>query len=97
MNHDPRILTASDGHENDYVTGIEAGIAGMDTGGPRLMVYRFQGRWAQNVRIGCFSPLDQTFFTGLIGEVLVYDRDLTAAEEDAASAYLIRKWKLNVE
>ena len=66
----------------------------MDTGGPRVMSAVFADRWAKAVRVGCFSPNYQTYFTGLISEVVVYDRKLTEDETDRVRAYLTAKWAL---
>jgi hypothetical protein len=94
VNHDPRIITASDGEGLDYLVGIAASVPGMETGGPRMGVWVFQDRWAKRVRVGCFSPLDQTYFTGCISEILVWTRALSEPEQDRATAYLVTKWDL---
>ena len=46
------------------------------------------------MRVGCFSPNYQTYFTGLIAEIVVYDRKLTEDETDRVRAYLTGKWAL---
>lgn len=94
VNHDPRIFTASDGTGYDYLVGIAATVPGMTTGGPRQVVHGFSERWAKRVRVGCFSPNLQTFFTGHIAEILVYARALSPAEQDRVQAYLAAKWDL---
>lgn len=94
VNHDPRLFTASDGKGYDYLVGIAATVPGMETGGPRVTVHGFSERWARVVRVGCFSPNVQTFFTGHIAEILVYGRALTPAEQDRVLAYLSAKWGL---
>jgi hypothetical protein len=66
----------------------------METGGPRLQVFPFTDRWAKAVHIGCFSPTYQTFFTGSISEILVYNRALTNKELDQIRAFLMLKWDL---
>jgi hypothetical protein len=66
----------------------------MDTGGPRVMVSTFKDRWAKSIRVGCFSPGYQAFFTGDIAEILVYGRALTTEEQDRVRAYLTAKWGL---
>ncbi len=95
VNHDPRILTASDGKEFDYMGGLCASVTGMETGGPRQAAWTFTDRSAQHVRLGCFSPSYQTYFTGLISELLVYTRVLTADEQDLVRAHLMAKWGLS--
>jgi len=94
VNHDPRIFTSSDGKDYDYLTGICAGVTGMETGGPRMQVFPFSQIWAKAVHIGCFSPTYQTFFTGSISEILVYNRVLTNKEMEQIRAYLMLKWDL---
>ncbi|MBI2300009.1 MAG: carbohydrate-binding protein, partial [Armatimonadetes bacterium] len=94
VHHDERIFTASDGKGFDYQVGIALTVPGMETGGPRVVSGVFTGRWARAVRVGCFSPNYQTYFTGLMGEILVYDRALTAAETARVRAYLACKWGL---
>jgi len=94
VNHDPRIFTASDGKEYDYVTGLACSIPGMETGGPRQVVASFVDRWAKHVRVGCFSPNYQTFLKGCISEILVYSRAMTRDETDRVRAYLMSKWDL---
>ncbi|OGV75212.1 MAG: hypothetical protein A3K18_14160 [Lentisphaerae bacterium RIFOXYA12_64_32] len=93
-NQHPRLFTASNGKEYDYLIGLCANIPGAETGGPRLMVTECKDRWAQNVRVGCFSPMYQTFLKGCISEILVYNRALTRAEQDKVRIYLISKWDL---
>ena len=93
-NHDSRILTASDGQGEDYRIGIALALPGMETGGPRIKTYEIADRWGKNVRIGCFSPWEQTFFKGQIGEVLLFDRKLTQDERDLVQLYLTIKWSL---
>lgn len=93
-NASPRVLTASDGKAYDYLVGIAAGPSGFETGGPRQMAMTFADRWAKEVRIGCFSPNYQTYFTGDIAEILVYGRALVPAERDTVRAYLESKWGL---
>jgi len=94
VNHDPRIFTASDGQGFDYQVGLAASVPGMETGGPRQGLWVFEDRWAKSVRVGSFSPNYQTYFTGLISEILVYSRALSPAEQDRARAYLMLKWDL---
>ena len=94
-NHNARILTSSNGSEYDYKTGIALTVPGMQTGGPRVSTGVYKDRWAQHVRIGCFSPNYQTFFTGYISEIIVYDRPLTPLERLRVKTYLEKKWKLN--
>lgn len=94
QNHDARIFTASDGKEFDYIGGIALTVPGMETGGPRILSSVFAGRSAQMVRVGCFSPLYQTYFTGHIAEILVYSRRLSPNERDRVRAYLTAKWGL---
>jgi hypothetical protein len=94
VNHDPRIFTASDGQGWDYQVGLALSVPGMETGGPRILSAVFSDRWAKSVRVGCFSPNYQTYFTGLIAEILVYDRRLTEDESDLVRAYLTAKWGL---
>jgi hypothetical protein len=93
-NNNQRIFTASNGREYDYLCGLACGIAGDQTGGPRTIVFHGQDRWAQRVRVGCFSPSYQTFFKGQIAEILVFDRTLTADERLRILAYLTAKWDL---
>ena len=94
VNHDQRILTASDGEGFDYIVGIAATVPGLETGGPRLGAWVFADRWGRHVRIGCFSPNHQTYFTGSVSEVLVWTRALSELEQDRAIAYLVTKWDL---
>jgi hypothetical protein len=94
QNHDARIFTASNGQSYDYLTGVCCSISGTETGGPRLILAQATSRWAQHVRIGCFSPAYQTFFKGLIAEILVYDRRLPRNELNDVCAYLTCKWEL---
>lgn len=94
QNHNQRIFTASDGKQYDYLCGLNCSVPGTQTGGPRLIFAEAKDRWAQNVRVGCFSPNYQTFFKGLIAEILVYDRALTREERFRVTAYLMRKWDL---
>ena len=94
QNHNARILTASNGRSYDYLTGVCCSIAGTETGGPRLLLTQATSRWAQHVRIGCFSPSYQTYFKGLIAEILVYDRKLPRNELNHVCAYLTCKWNL---
>ena len=94
QNHDPRIFTASDGKEYDYRIGICASVRGMKTGGPRQRTFSFTDRWAKKVRVGCFSPMYQTYFTGHIAEILVYTGNLTPEHRDRIRAYLALKWGL---
>ncbi|MCK5805558.1 MAG: carbohydrate-binding protein, partial [Lentisphaeria bacterium] len=91
-NHDPRIFTASDGKGYDYLVGICATVQGMKTGGPRQRAFPFTNRWAKKVRVGCFSPFNQTYFTGHIAEILVYSGTLTPEAQDRIHAYLTLKW-----
>jgi hypothetical protein len=93
-NHDPRLFTASDGKGYDFQIGLAATIPGMQTGGPRQRVQIFKDRWAKQVRVGCFSPNIQTFLTGDIAEILVYDRLLSPQETNQIRAYLATKWQL---
>jgi hypothetical protein len=90
----PRIFTASDGRRYDYQVGISLNIPDMETGGPRQMMATFEDRWAKSVRVGCFSPNDQTYFTGDIGEILVYRGTLTAEQKEQVNVYLFSKWAL---
>jgi hypothetical protein len=94
VNHNPRLFTASDGRGMDYQVGLTANVPGTETGGPRQMVAVFRDRWGKQVRIGCFSPRYQTFFTGQIAEILVYARVLTPQEQQAVRIYLLCKWNL---
>ena len=94
VNHHPRIFTASDGQGFDYQVGVALNVPGLETGGPRVLSATFPGAWAKAVRVGCFSPNFQTFFTGDIAEVLVYSRTLKPAEQDLIRAYLTVKWGL---
>ncbi len=94
VNHNPRLFTASDGKGLDYQIGFSANVPGAETGGPRQMMAVFQDRWAKKVRIGCFSPYYQTYFTGQIAEILVYTRTLTPEEQDSVRIYLLSKWNL---
>jgi len=64
-------------------------------GGPRQAVWSFSDRWAQHVRLGCFSPNYRSYFTGLISEVLVYTRVLTQDEQDLVRAHLMAKWRVS--
>lgn len=93
-NHDPRIFTASDGQAYDYQIGLCLTVPGMQTGGPRQSMATLTDRWAKSVRVGCFSPHYQTFFTGVIAEIVVYDRTLTAGEIDLVRTYLLCRWGL---
>jgi hypothetical protein len=93
-NQHQRIFTASDGKAYDYLCGISCNLSGAETGGPRQIVYEGKDRWAKRVRVGCFSPNDQTFFNGDISEILVYNRTLTCAEKTKVLAYLMGKWEL---
>ena len=92
VNHDPRILTASASTEMDYISGLGACVQGMETGGPRQMQWVFMNRWAQNVHLGCFSPMYQTYFNGIIAEIMVYNRTLNGAEQLRVQTYLYSKW-----
>lgn len=94
QNHNPRILTASNGKEYDYLTGLCCSISGVQTGGPRQIVFEGKDRWAKNVRVGCFSPNYQTYLKGWIGEILVFGRTLTPKERFNVTAYLAGKWDL---
>lgn len=94
VNHDPRILTASDGQGFDYQVGIALTVPGLETGGPRVMTGFYPNAWAKVVRVGCFSPNPQTFFTGEIAEILLYSRTLKPAEADLIRGYLAAKWGL---
>ncbi len=93
-NANPRIFTASDGRRYDYQVGISLNIPDMDTGGPRQMMATFEDRWAKNVRVGCFSPNDQTYFTGDIGEILVYRGTLNLEQKEQVNVYLFSQWAL---
>lgn len=44
--------------------------------------------------MGCFSPNDQTYFTGDIAEILVYRGTLTPEEKEQVNVYLFSKWAL---
>ena len=94
VNHHARLFTASDGKGYDYQIGLCASIRGMETGGPRQAVTVLKDRWARKVRVGCFSPMYQTFLTGYISEILVYSRVMTPVEQDRVRAYLAIKWDL---
>ena len=96
VNHDPRIFTASDGKEYDYICGLACTVPGMEVGGPRIMTFTGVDRWAKHVRVGCFSPNVQTFFKGHIGEILVYTRALSLEEQERIRAYLTSKWELGM-
>ena len=89
-----RIFTSSDGKTDDYLCGIACNLERTETGGPRQITYEGADRWAKRVRVGCFSPKDQTFFNGDISEILVYDRALTREEKMKIMAYLMGKWEL---
>lgn len=93
-NHNQRIFTASNGREFDYQCGLCCSISGSQTDGPRLIVAGARDRWAQRVRVGCFSPNYQTFLNGAIAEILVFDRQLTTEERSRVTAYLTSKWDL---
>jgi hypothetical protein len=93
-NQHQRIFTASDGKAHDYLCGISCNLAGAETGGPRTLTFEGKGRWAKCVRVGCFSPNDQTYFHGDISEILVYTRQLTTEEKNRIAAYLMSKWEL---
>ena len=93
-NHNPRIFTASNGKEFDYLCGLCCSVPGTQTGGPRQIVFDGRERWAKSVRVGCFSPNYQTFFRGHIAEILVFDRLLTPEERVRVTAYLAGKWDL---
>jgi len=93
-NHNPRIFTASNGKEFDYLCGLCCSVPGTQTGGPRLIVYEGRDRWARSVRVGCFSPYYQTFFRGHIAEILVFGRTLTPDERFRVLVYLTGKWEL---
>ena len=94
INQNPRLFTASDGQGMDYQIGLTANVPGAETGGPRQLMAVFRDRWAKKVRIGCFSPRYQTFFSGHIAEILVYTRVLTPEEQDRVRIYLLSKWNL---
>jgi hypothetical protein len=94
QNSNQRIFTASNGKEYDYLCGISCNLPGTQTGGPRQIIYEGKDRWAKKVRVGCFSPNDQTFFKGDISEVLVYKRTLTQEEKTKIMVYLVGKWDL---
>jgi hypothetical protein len=93
-NANPRILTASDGRRYDYQVGISLNIPDMETGGPRQMMATFEDRWAKKVRVGCFSPNDQTYFTGDISEILVYRGTPNLEQKEQVNVYLFSKWAL---
>ena len=93
-NHNQRVLTASNGKEYDYLCGLCCSIRGSETGGPRIITYDGKDRWAQKVRVGCFSPNYQTFLHGNISEILVYSRPLTPQERQKVTVYLMDKWGL---
>ena len=93
-NASPRIFTASDGRQYDYRVGVSLNVRGLETGGPRQIMAAFEDRWAKKVRVGCFSPNYQTYFTGDIGEILVYRRALTPEEKEQVNVYLFSKWGL---
>ena len=94
VNHDPRVLTASDGQGYDYVVGLALSVPGLETGGPRVLSGVYRDKWAKVVHVGCFSPGLQTYLTGLVSEILVYDRALTPDETAQVRAYLACKWRL---
>jgi hypothetical protein len=93
-NHHPRIITSSDGKGYDYQLGIALNVPGREIGGPRVISASFAKAWAQKVRVGCFSPNYQTFFTGDMAEIVVYSRLLKIEEQDRVRAYLTAKWGL---
>lgn len=93
-NQNQRIFTASNGKEYDYLSGLNCYIPAAQTGGPRQIVFNGKDRWAKHVRVGCFSPNDQTFFNGRIAEILVFGRALTKDEQFRVMAYLTGKWEL---
>jgi len=66
----------------------------MEAGGPRQLVAVSKDGWAKCVRVGCSSPLHQTFFHAAIAEILVYSPALPQVELDRVRAYLMVKWKL---
>ena len=94
VNHHPRIITASDGKGYDFQIGIALNVPNMETGGPRVISGFFANAWAKAVRVGCFSPNAQTFFTGDMAEILVYSRPLKPEELDRLRGYLTAKWGL---
>ncbi|MCY2990680.1 MAG: hypothetical protein NTY19_22800 [Planctomycetota bacterium] len=93
-NHNQRVFTASNGKEYDYLCGLCCQILGSETDGPRIITYDGKERWAQQVRVGCFSPNYQTFFHGNVSEILVYSRPLTPQERQRVMVYLMDKWGL---
>ena len=93
-NHHQRVFTASDGKTYDYLCGIACNLSGAETGGPRTLTFAGKARWAKCVRVGCFSPNDQTYFHGDVSEILVYARPLTSEEKNRIAAYLMSKWEL---
>ena len=94
VNHHARLFTASDGKGYDYQIGLCACVPGTETGGPRQLVAARKDGWAKCVRVGCFSPMYQTFLNGHISEILVYSRVMTQTEQDRVRAYLATKWDL---
>lgn len=94
QNHDARILTASDGVGLDYLEGLALTVPGTETGGPRILTGTFKGRAAGHVRLGCFSPMYQTFFRGEVCEVIAYTRELGPDEIEQVRAYLSARWGL---
>ncbi len=79
---------------HDYLCGLCCQIRGSETDGPRIITYDGKERWAQQVRVGCFSPSYQTFFHGNVSEILVYRRPLTPQERQKVTVYLMDKWGL---
>jgi hypothetical protein len=94
QNSNSRVFTASDGKAYDYLCGISCNLPGAQTGGPRLLTFEGKDRWARRVRVGCFSPNDQTFLNGYVSEILVFGRALTTDERYRVTAYLTGKWDL---
>lgn len=94
QNHNSRIFTASNGKEYDYLSGLCCSVSGLQTGGPRQIIFAGRDRWAKHVRVGCFSPHAQTFFKGGISEIMVFERALTSSERFVVEAYLMTKWEL---
>jgi hypothetical protein len=93
-NHDQRIFTASDGKDYDYIVGLACTVPGTGTGGPRVIQTSAEDAWAKFVRVGCFSPQNQTYFHGQISEIIVYTDQLAPRQVGDIQDYLSVKWRL---
>ncbi len=88
-----RLFSSSNGLDYDYKTGFYLIKPEAPTEKPAQLTASFQKRCAEHVRIGCFSPQYQTFFTGHLGELLVYADMLDDKERDRIRAYILCKWE----